>query len=279
MDQGEPHGTARVEVGDTSKAEPVVAEIEDGETDTTARGQNEQRLTYPPETPDSFRQTLAEHTTEVVRQTQAQQAQMFAAMMENAQTAIGRAIGALYHPGERAALLPPDRPRNDSKTDEADEARGGEEKEPLVLHQGERLHQGEGLERREHGTNEPPLERIVSPAPSSPRALMGTNQGAHHSNRSRSVCSCSCPDTGSSDSPRLNQVLSTMQLTQIPAPTFKGGSCGDYWEFRQAFRDHVEETTISDKMKLKLLLTAYTGPIKPILQGCLRAPNPTTGYE
>ncbi len=59
---------------------------------------------------------------------------------------------------------------------------------------------------------------------------------------------------GEALAPGMKEMMDAMRLAYMSPPTFSGGSCGDYWEFRQVFNYHVEATNIPYRMKLKMLL-------------------------
>lgn len=77
----------------------------------------------------------------------------------------------------------------------------------------------------------------------------------------------------------MKEMITTMKLAWMPCPTFKGGTCGDYWQFKNAFQNYVDIVDLSDKMKIKMLLLAYTGPVKLTLQEKLQAVDSKTGYK
>ncbi len=49
---------------------------------------------------------------------------------------------------------------------------------------------------------------------------------------------------GEALAPGMKEMMDAIRLAYMPPPTFSGGSCGSYWEFQQAFKDHVEATNI-----------------------------------
>ncbi len=85
---------------------------------------------------------------------------------------------------------------------------------------------------------------------------------------------------GGALAPDMKEMMDAMRLAYMPPPTFSGGSCGDYWEFRQAFKDHAKATNIPYRMKVnKMFLSAYAGHIMAVLQERIRIKDPKLGYE
>lgn len=77
----------------------------------------------------------------------------------------------------------------------------------------------------------------------------------------------------------VKDILNTMRYTNLPPPTFTGGSCGDYWVFKQAFERHVEAANHPYDVKLQSLLKAYSGPLTAALQRSILVKEPKLGYE
>ncbi|XP_045125140.1 uncharacterized protein LOC123512692 [Portunus trituberculatus] len=77
----------------------------------------------------------------------------------------------------------------------------------------------------------------------------------------------------------MKEMTTIMQFNQRPVPTFKEGTCVEYWTFKDNFEKHVRSGNITDSRKLELLISAYSGSAKQDLHGCNRYADPTEGYQ
>lgn len=77
----------------------------------------------------------------------------------------------------------------------------------------------------------------------------------------------------------MKEITTTMRFNQRPVPSFNEGTCIDYWTFRDNFKKHVREDSISDLQMVELLVLAYSGSAKQELYACNQYPDPAAGYE
>ncbi|XP_042207125.1 uncharacterized protein LOC121855974 [Homarus americanus] len=79
--------------------------------------------------------------------------------------------------------------------------------------------------------------------------------------------------------PRLKELMATRRLPQRPMPRLRGGTCGEYWEFKHAFQRHIGEAPIPYALKFLTLLSAFTGRAKKSLRACLQIEDTRAGYK